>query len=77
MMLLNKVITYCQDRRWVDSVSIAQHFSRDLSAIEGLLDTLVCKNMLCKMTKGCGAGKCKGCAVGCGPVETVRYMWVG
>ncbi len=77
MMLLNQIIAYCSEKRWVDSFSIAEHFGRDVSAIEGLLSTLENKAMMRKIASGCGAGKCGNCSTGCAPQQTIRYMWVG
>lgn len=77
-MLLQKIMEYCSEKRWVDTVSIAQYFGRELSAVEGLFETLECKSLVKSMTGGCGAGKCRNCITGCTPgPKTIRYMWVG
>ena len=76
-MLLQSIINYCKENRWVDSVSMAQYFKRDVAAIEGIMDTLEHRCMLRKMLGSCSPGKCGNCTSGCGPIKkTTRYMWL-
>ena len=76
-MLLQSVIDYCQKKRWFDSVSLAKHFKRDLSAIEGLLLTLEYKEVIKELKGICGGG-CSSCSSGCSSlaVPTKRYLFI-
>ena len=76
-MLLQAVMDYCREKKWVDLVAIAKHFGRERSAMEGMLSILERKLLLRPLSGDCGAVKCRNCTLKCGTnrPSTKLYVW--